>query len=402
VKQKLISIGAVALAVALLLTLTPACGDGEKEVKTLKVGVTAPLSGPAAAWGVGLLRGVEWRAAQANEAGGVEIDGVIYMLEVLSYDSGLIGSTAQTAGTQAVYEAGLRWIIGPILEAPALAVLPMYNDNKVVHTVVVNPIPLGADTPYTFTSGGGCADAWQEWFYKELIERHPEIGTTVVLESPGLEAHFEGCLSGAALEGVEVLGTDDYEPGISDFYPIMSQLLAENPDLLDLGCSPPGDAGLQIKQARELGFEGPIMANCIGGAVDIVIDIAGVEAVEGVICNGSDYTSPVMPAAGRELFQDYIARYDPVVDPMMTVVEIGWTNLNFFIQGWQDADSLDPDEFMDVVTEPGYTFPNMGWTSELTGTETMGLRRHIAAPMVYSVIENGVVNPVTAEPLDCP
>jgi hypothetical protein len=85
-----------------------------------------------------------------------------------------------------------------------------------------------------------------------------------------------------------------------------------------------------------------------------------------------------------------------------TVVEIGYTNMNLYIKGWQEVGSLDPDAFVARVTQPGYTFDNVGWTSQLGGQETMGLKRHVPVIQAYDIIQNGQLNTLQAGPLDCP
>jgi len=423
-KGKLIGIGVLVLVLALLVTLVPGCGGGgEKpptgttptpgvtppkatptpQTKTVKVGVLAPLSGPAAPWGLDLVRGVEWAAARANDKGGVKVGNDTYTIKVTSYDAGLIPSTAETAASRAVYEDGVKWVVGPILELTAQAVMPLLTQNKIVHNVVVNPIPLGPDTPYTFTSGGGCPDAWQDGFYDFVMERYPQVKTVALIFSPGNESHGEGSKLAIERRGLELVGLQGaYTYGTTDFYPQLIPLISKNPDLLDLGCAPPGDAALQIKQARELGYKGLIMANCIGGASNVVVDIAGLQAAEGVIANGTNYLSDAVPSESRAIYQDYVARYHPEGGRLGTVVEIGYTNMNLYIKGWQEVGSLDPDAFVARVTQPGYTFDNVGWTSQLGGQETMGLKRHVPVIQAYDIIQNGQLNTLQAGPLDCP
>ena len=92
-RKKLIGIAIVALALVLVLTLMPACGKEKEEVqpgvtptpkttpvqptptpkaKTLKIGLIAPLSGPAAPWGTSHELGVKWKADEINAAGGIK------------------------------------------------------------------------------------------------------------------------------------------------------------------------------------------------------------------------------------------------------------------------------------------------------------------------------------------
>ena len=102
-KKKLIVIGAIVFALALLLTLAPACGNGDEpgpgstptpgttptpgvtptptaEVKTVKMGLLMPLSGMAAQWGLQFRQGFDSAIDRINEAGGFKVGNDTYVL----------------------------------------------------------------------------------------------------------------------------------------------------------------------------------------------------------------------------------------------------------------------------------------------------------------------------------
>jgi branched-chain amino acid transport system substrate-binding protein len=74
---------AVAIAAAAMGGATPASAQ-----EILKLGMSSPTSGAAAAWGIGF----EWAARQAaekiNSEGGVTVDGETYHFEIVGYDNG--------------------------------------------------------------------------------------------------------------------------------------------------------------------------------------------------------------------------------------------------------------------------------------------------------------------------
>ena len=95
--KKLIGICMLVVVVALVLTLTPACGKGEEpggttpakstptpQTKVLKMGMMGPLSGPAAAWGAQNEQGAKWAADIIIEAGGIKVGGVTYTIKIVS------------------------------------------------------------------------------------------------------------------------------------------------------------------------------------------------------------------------------------------------------------------------------------------------------------------------------
>src|SRR5690606_24234588 len=74
---------------------------------------------------------------------------------------------------------------------------------------------------------------------------------------------------------------DSYERDRVDFSSILTRLIASGIDAIETNGSPGGVAGLIVKQARELGFTGPIIQTGGDVAAD-VIRIAGNEAAEGI------------------------------------------------------------------------------------------------------------------------
>src|SRR5438093_1442266 len=102
----------------------------------------------------------------------------------------------------------------------------------------------------------------------------------------------------------EVAADEYYERGTKDFYPILTKMLATQPDMLDVAAAPAGEAGLILKQARELGFKGA-KGWTAGTNPFTIIGVAGKDAAEGVwsptnINVKSDFVSPTVRRFGEE------------------------------------------------------------------------------------------------------
>jgi branched-chain amino acid transport system substrate-binding protein len=65
-----------------------------------------------------------------------------------------------------------------------------------------------------------------------------------------------------------------YQRGTTNFAPIVTRLLAAKPDVVDTASSPPGDAGVIVKQLRLAGFTGPI-GRLGGPGTEEIIRVAG-------------------------------------------------------------------------------------------------------------------------------
>jgi branched-chain amino acid transport system substrate-binding protein len=55
---------------------------------------------------------------------------------------------------------------------------------------------------------------------------------------------------------LNIITSEFFERGIKDFTPILTKIIAKNPDLIETGMSDPTSQALMLKQARELGYKG--------------------------------------------------------------------------------------------------------------------------------------------------
>ena len=94
--------------------------------------------------------------------------------------------------------------------------------------------------------------------YKYLMDKKGVKSVAFVArnESDPLNQRNEGVEAAKKL-GLKVrLGEDTYEPGTTDFFPVMSKVVGGKPDLIVLSGVAPADAPLLIRAARELGYPG--------------------------------------------------------------------------------------------------------------------------------------------------
>jgi branched-chain amino acid transport system substrate-binding protein len=70
----------------------------------VKIGFNAPLSGPAAAWGLPGMEGVEIWLEEVNSAGGLMIGNKTYQVEIVKYDNEGVGSKALLGARKLVLE----------------------------------------------------------------------------------------------------------------------------------------------------------------------------------------------------------------------------------------------------------------------------------------------------------
>ena len=117
----------------------------------LKIGAIVTLSGAGAAWGQAMLYATELAADDVNAKGGLDVGGKKYKVKVVPYDDKYQAGEAVTAANRLVFEDKVKYVIGPVGSAGALAVTPIVDKNKVVMlTLGFTDKALGKDKPFNF------------------------------------------------------------------------------------------------------------------------------------------------------------------------------------------------------------------------------------------------------------
>ena len=180
-KRRLIGICAIVLALALILTLTPGCGNGDEEVKptpgpgvtptpgvtpsptpevkTVKMALLTPLSGPAAPYGQEFEEGYNWAIDKINEAGGFKVGADTYIIKKAKGDSKYQGSVGATEATRLVLQEGCHYMVGPITIYQAID--PVLLQGKCFAVFGSNAELVYPGNPYMFV-GATPVRMWSE------------------------------------------------------------------------------------------------------------------------------------------------------------------------------------------------------------------------------------------------
>jgi len=373
------------LMLAALLALGTATPAPAAE-KTLDIGVLGPLSGGAAAYGVELVRGAEMRADEINKAGGLKVGGDVYKLKLIIYDHKASAADAATAANKLVFQDKVKYIIGNAVGATCNAVQTVTEPQKVMFAFVCwGTKNLGPDKPYSFRS---MLSQWEaaEPFYRWIKDKHPAIKKVAVIspnDTSGLDTNTAVVKAAKELQ-FDVVADETYERGTKDFYPILTKILAKKPDMLDVAAAPPGEAGLILKQARELGFKGA-KGWTAGVNPATLTSVAGQEAAEGVwspvnVNVKSDFVDPKV----RKFGEEYEKRYKEVPG-VIAVANYG--AFDVFTKAMQEAGSVESEKVLAALTSRAY---DTVWGKLVIGAKgTYGIDRQFLYPVVISEIRGG-------------
>ncbi|GGG36343.1 ABC transporter substrate-binding protein [Caldovatus sediminis] len=261
----------VAAVVAAGLTFT--AGAGAQTTCEVRIGALGPMSGPAAQWGLAMLGAAELAAAEANARGGLQVGSQRCSVSVLSYDTRYTAEGA-AAGVNNLASQGVRFLIGPVGSPEVTGAKPVATRHRLLmfaNSYAKNAI--GPQWPLVFHLGPGPS----EWAPPIVRLAKEQFGMrSVAIVAPNDQGGTDiASVDAEVYRQHGITATEEYyQRGTTNFAPIVTRLLASRPDVVDTASSPPGDAGLIVRQLRQAGFTGPI-GRLGGPGTEEIIRVAG-------------------------------------------------------------------------------------------------------------------------------
>ena len=324
-KTYMIALGLVAGA------LLPFAGC-DKASKTVNIGGVAPLTGEAATFGVSTKNGYDLAVSEWNAKGGIQGKQVKL---VFADDKGDPAEGA-TVYTKLIEQDKCCAIVGTVMSKVSLAGAPICQAAKVpmIATASTNPKVTGVGNfvfracfidPFQGTVGAKFA-------FDELHAKKAaclfDVGNDY---TKGLSEFFKTKFT--ALGG-EVVGFEGHATGTSDFKAQLTKVLAAKPDVLYVS-DYYSDVAIIAKQARELGFKGPLVGGD-GWDSPKLVEIAG-PAVEGCFFTNhysKDDKAPIV----QEFVAKYTAKYGSAPDALAA---LGYDGANIMLDAVNRAGSTD-------------------------------------------------------------
>jgi branched-chain amino acid transport system substrate-binding protein len=229
----------------------------------IKVGAMGPMSGGAAQWGLAMLSAAEMAAAEANADGGLKVGDKKCKVTVVPFDSKYTADGA-AAGSNALAAEGIHVIIGPVGSPEATGIKPVSTRNdQITWNAAFAKNALETKFPLAFHVNPAPV-LWADPLIKFALKTFPM--KKVALVAPNDQGGTDIVSVDSAAYKANGIETQEeyYQRGTTNFAPIVTRLLAGHPDVVDTASSPPGDAGVIVKQLRLAGFNGPI--GRLGGA----------------------------------------------------------------------------------------------------------------------------------------
>ena len=255
-KKRIVSLGLVAVLV-LATTACDAVGVGEQA--PFKIGVMESVTGPGETYGTVAVQAKQMAVDEINAAGGINGR----MLELIVEDSKCNAQDSITAYNKLTDVDGVKIILGTSCSGAMLGAAPLAEEDGVVlfSAVATNPDIANAGD-YIFRTAMSDAQVgidagnvlWADGVRKlstitETTDYAEGVRRTTV-------AQFEK-------RGGKVVAAERYGTDATDFRTQLTKLFNDEPDALHVASQSEFAGGTIVKQARELGYEGPIYSDII-------------------------------------------------------------------------------------------------------------------------------------------
>lgn len=337
--------------VFMFMLLMAGCGSSSttSQSKEIVIGLTAPMTGDSAEYGLVFKNAVDLAIEKVNNKGGINGK----MLKLTVGDSKAEAKEAANIAQKFVSDNSIQAVIGDFTSTAALAGAPIYQKGGLVQLSPTSSHPDFTKTgTYMFRN-----IATQEVEGPILAEyavnnlHKKKIAIIYINNDWGVVAKDNFMKKAQQLEA-EIVAVEPYLPEQGkDFSAIITKISEKNPDLLFLGCMYT-DGALIAQQARKANFMVDLMGT--GSLYSEELIKLGGSAVEGLSVTCSFY-----PGENRPEVQDFVKSYQEKYGKMPTMFAAqAYDAANMIIeaikQGGTDRKSLR-DKLAVLKDFPGVT-----------------------------------------------
>jgi len=272
-----------------------------EDSEDISIGVVLPLTGRLAdSFGIPISQGFELALSEISTA---QPNGVKLKLIIEDEQSTVEGAVA--AFNKLIHQDGVSVILGPATSSQTAETFPIAQENRVL---AISPTSsargLSALGDYVFRIAlttdilipKGIAVTHTKLRYQRAATMYDE---TDLFSTDG-DASVQEVL---AAQGVEVIATETFQAGDTDFSEQLTRIQALNPDVIFVSCLSPEKPGI-LTQGHELGISAPFIIRTLTGAE---VQASG-PAAEGAI-TFVGWSAAVDTPGNQAFVKNYSAKY---------------------------------------------------------------------------------------------
>lgn len=373
------------LALGAALGISAFAGAAQAQ-EVIKLGLSVPLSGAAAVWGKGSEFLCKEAAKEINALGGVKVDNKAYTFECVAYDNKYNAAEGTRVAQALLNLEGVKFIGGSLGTAPVQALQSLSERQGVLlFTTAWGSSIKGPKYPLTFTQMNTPFEILPA-LIKFVHDAHPKAQTIVML-NPNDATGQETEATAKKLwkeNNVNVLSSDFYERGTTEFQPIAARIASLKPDIVDLGSMPPADAGAVFRELSVIGWKGVKVVE-VGTGVD-GLKATGGDSIDSV------YMGAAVTFDGSSVTEHQKAVNDKAraaIGESINAIQIGFYDSVYALKaGIEKANSIDPKAVAKVLPQVKFrTF--YGEEIGFGGTKSYGSQQQMLLPVIITQIQNG-------------
>ena len=303
----------------------------------IKIGINAPLTGDIPKVGEGTKYAAQMWLEDIEKAGGLEVGGKKYEVELVIEDNESKAESAVKANTKMITQDDVLAIVGPQSSKQAVPAGEVANKYK---TVMISPWSTNPDTtldrPYVFR---GCfLDPFQGPVVANFIT--DEFGFTKAAVLYDVASDYPKGLAEVFKQAWEekhgagsVVAYESFTTKDTDFSSQLTKIVKSGAQVL---FTPQyyNEVPLIVSQAKDLGWEGPIVGSDSWGSAELV-------ELCGEACYGLFFSSHYAAAGAKGATKAFIDRYEKTYGYTPDdVAALTWDSLQLAQQAIQNTGEL--------------------------------------------------------------
>jgi branched-chain amino acid transport system substrate-binding protein len=348
--------------------------DVEAEEATIRIGEFASLTGKEAAFGQSSHKGTLLAIEELNAAGGL----LGKQLELITEDNRSTPGESATIAKKLITRDKVVALLGEVASGRSLEAAPIAQASGIPMISPSSTNPKVTETgDYIFRV---CfIDPFQGRLLAEFAKRTLKARKVAIFSdvsapySVGLAQFFrEPFVAG----GGQIVAEQKYTGGDKDFSAQLTAIKSQNPDAIIV----PGyytDAGLIVRQARQLGIKVPLFGGD-GWEAPELLEIAGAEALQGTYYS-THFSSESTEPLAQQFVAAYKAKYNETPDAMAA---LGYDSAMVLADAIRRANSTEGPKLRDALAATS-NFPGA------TGATSLDAKRDASKPAVIITAKDG-------------
>jgi branched-chain amino acid transport system substrate-binding protein len=341
----------VSFLIILSLVLS-GCGGAGGGADTIRVGLVAELTGDIPAVGASCKNAAEMAVAEINDAGGLDIGGKKYKVELFIEDNAGKADQSASAAQKLITQQNVVAIIGPNASRYAIPASEIAESSKVVlispwSTNPKTTLDAKTDASKKYVFRAAFIDPFQGRVIARFALDNLKATRAAVLYdvasdyNKGIAEFFKATFEGS---GGTVVAFETYTTGDKDFTAQLTKIKDTNPDVVFLP-NYYSEVPLQIQQAKRLGITVPFLGSDSWGSAEL-ITLCGTDCESYYFSThyAADNATPV----AKGFIDAYTAKYGNTPDD---VAALTYDSFGLLWQALKAAGKIDRQAVRDALAK---------------------------------------------------